>query len=977
MTFWRGQQINRWLWCVFAVPSLAWAASGGDTAVEASADHHSAGTQTGRAGDAIVAPAKPTHPRLLLTSRQLPAFRSRVQRSLRLGPAWQYIQNAANGMLDATPPGEDYARAGEGRHGNDCTVAQWYYRHLGNVAFAAFVTGDERLTAKGVDLLMAACAHDRWSSALSEDGRQVGSRQPAGLDTARMTIAVATAYDLLYPQLTDEQRTRVRQALVRNGIRPLMQGWEVDAGGASAEQGQPSTSNATMVCAGSAGVAALAVLGEEPEATQWVQIARDYTRAWLRDRGNDWFADAASTRDQPASAPESGPVDAAPDLNGGRGNRTACLHDAVWAVCCFADGLSRQTGEDLFELVPRDVLEQTAWTLMAWPESSGARRTSEGASYAGEGASSHGVRSSLMALGDCGASDAFPLLYAAMTRHRRDALAAWLCARVAPIPRDIRELVWLDENVPADTPDTAIPMRAFPGIGQVAMRNGWGPNTPAGAITFRQNRDHLDLGTFCLFGCGQPTLVESGSPACGSVIQDKYSPQSMAHNLVLVDGKSQAPADGQLLAAVGTSRITAASVQLAAAYPGTLTSWTRDLIMLPGGLAIVLDRLEANEPHRFDYVLHPYGAFRMPFPNASPGELLIGPEQSSTRIKLNSEAPFTVSQQDGFYLQTPQKYVRFDSPEPAKTRTYLMTCQWPTRSPTTRPVDVTPLAEGRWQVRRVAEDWRLMIRTGADASISSSTDARLVAVWDQGARSRERHALVLGGRRLGVDSRELMGATRPVHAAIEFGRPLYAHVWAGEPTRLSLAVEPGADNVFVNGKPVDAQHRGGHVLVDLSAGETHLVVSELSRYLPRPRSIVFDDLLAVSATVDAPAFQPGVIVRSSSCMSEGLLAVDGDANTGWSALPGTPMPQWLEVTLPAAKTISSIRLESGCPCKGHVEIWDPAKNEYASRGSFSTTADALSAIVGFDSVQTNRIKIVVEEVAPPADTASIDTLEWK
>ena len=97
-------------------------------------------------------------------------------------------------------------------------------------------------------------------------------------------------------------------------------------------------------------------------------------------------------------------------------------------------------------------------------------------------------------------------------------------------------------------------MAVFRGIGQVVMRSGWGPDTPAAAIKFRQNRGHLDIGTFYLFGSGQPTLIDSGSTSYGTPIYDDYSSQSIAHNLVLVDNKPQVRADGQLLAAVGTSR---------------------------------------------------------------------------------------------------------------------------------------------------------------------------------------------------------------------------------------------------------------------------------------------------------------------------------------------------------------------------------------------------------------------------------------
>ncbi|MBI4579370.1 MAG: discoidin domain-containing protein, partial [Planctomycetes bacterium] len=397
---------------------------------------------------------------------------------------------------------------------------------------------------------------------------------------------------------------------------------------------------------------------------------------------------------------------------------------------------------------------------------------------------------------------------------------------------------------------------------------------------------------------------------------------------------------------------------------------------LPGGLALVLDRLAGRGLHRFDLVLHPYWPLHVPYPNASPGELLVGADDP-TRIAVHSEAAFTISQHDGYYHQTPRKYVRFDTPEPSETRTYLMTCQWPQGAPgKPTPIEVSAIGPGRWQVRRVSEDWRLMVRTGADADANDSTDARLVAVWDQGENGRERHALVLAGRRLGVDNRELMRATRPIYAAIEFGRPTWAHVWAAEPTQLTLFIEPGADYVYLNGRPAEVTHRGKSINVDLPAGESTLTVSEVARFIPRPRSVWCDDLPATPMATNAPAFQPGMIARSSSCFPEALQAIDGDANTAWTSLPGLPMPQWIEVDLPSARSMTFVRVDSGRPGGGHVELWDPEQGRYVSVGEFTTTVDASHATVTFAPVQTDRFRVVIDRIEPPVASAAVQSVQW-
>jgi hypothetical protein len=911
------------------------------------------------AAEGFAVPARPVHPRLLLSATELDAFKRRVGRSPRLGPGWQYLLNAANGMLDTPPPAESYARAGAGQHGNYNIASHWYHRHLLNTGFAAYVTGDDRLAAKGVEILMAACAYERWLGPEFENPGHFNPPWHSALETAMMTTAVATGYDLLYERLTDAQRAAVQRSLVEKGIRPLVEDWADPVGASRLPRHQLPTGNWVMVCSSSAGVGALALLGEHPDAPRWTRLVRNRVRAWLRDRGGDWFADNPWPQGRPDPIPVIGPSEPNFGIDGGYKESITYMNYAMMYVCLFADGLRRAGGDNLFDDVPAGLLEPAAWSILAWPE---------------DGA----IQQSLVPFGDCGTTAAFPLLYAALTKHRRDPRAAWLNDRVVPIPQDIRELVWLDESVPGSEPDAAVPMARFRDIGQVVMRSGWGPDAPVAAIKFRQNRGHLDIGSFYLFGGGHPTLVDSGSSPYGSSIYNQYSSQSIAHNLVLVDNQPQVRADGQLLAAVGTSRVTAASGQLAAAYPGVLTSWTRDLVMLPGGLAVVLDRLSAREPHRFDLVLHPYWPFKQAYPVASPGEIWVG-EASPTRIRVHSEAAFKVSEQDGYYLTTPRKYLRLDTPEPTAERTYLTVCEWPARTPAQaqRPVEVSALAPGRWQVRSVSEHWRLMVRTGSEAGVNDSTDARLVAVWDEGEDCRERHALVLAGRRFGVDNRELMRSTRPLHAAIEFGRPLWAHLWAAEPTRVTLTADPEADFVFLNGVRVDPSRRGNSITLDIPAGESTVVAGPVPKHIPRPRSVVVDDLPAVSASVNAPAFQPGVTARSSSCVPEALLAIDGDANTGWHALPGMDLPQWIEVDLPATRKIGRVRIATGPASNGRVEWWSPAQKKYVVAGSFATTPERPSATVAIpDAPETDRLRVTVEATAGGA-TAGINSLEYE
>jgi hypothetical protein len=79
------------------------------------------------------------------------------------------------------------------------------------------------------------------------------------LDTAEMTHALAIAYDWLYDQWSEEQRTTIRQAIVAKGLKPGLDVYR------KASWWARSTHNWNQVCNGGMTMGALAIAGEERE----------------------------------------------------------------------------------------------------------------------------------------------------------------------------------------------------------------------------------------------------------------------------------------------------------------------------------------------------------------------------------------------------------------------------------------------------------------------------------------------------------------------------------------------------------------------------------------------------------------------------------------------------------------------------------------------------------------------------------------
>ncbi|MCU0490227.1 MAG: heparinase II/III-family protein, partial [Chloroflexaceae bacterium] len=129
-----------------------------------------------------------------------------------------------------------------------------------------------------------------------------------------------------------------------------------------------------------------------------------------------------------------------------------------------------------------------------------------------------------------------------------------------------------------------------------------------------------------------PWSPDAGTPPYGAELRGAWYAQTAAHNTVLVDGQSQQPGAGQLLAwQPGPS---GGSVKLAApaAFPGV--SFTR-AVALDGDTLHDTVELAASESHTFDWLLHCDGEFTLDGPAlaAADGPFDSGNASSWLRLK--------------------------------------------------------------------------------------------------------------------------------------------------------------------------------------------------------------------------------------------------------------------------------------------------------------------------------------------------------
>ena len=121
---------------------------------------------------------------------------------------------------------------------------------------------------------------------------------------------------------------------------------------------------------------------------------------------------------------------------------------------------------------------------------------------------------------------------------------------------------------------------------------------------------HPDKLSFLLYGAGQVMAPDPGSVSYSVPMQEKWFKQTVSHNTLVVDGKSQEPCVGQLEALVNGQTFDLVRVSADEAYDGVRMS--RTMLFFDNTL-LSIDRLTGEQHHTFDWVYHNRGQLRTNF----------------------------------------------------------------------------------------------------------------------------------------------------------------------------------------------------------------------------------------------------------------------------------------------------------------------------------------------------------------------------
>jgi hypothetical protein len=480
------------------------------------------------AADSPLRTLRPEHPRLLATEAGFKRLRDLVRDDAFAGPMFAKLQRQADAVLKQPPI--EHRLIGPRLLDQSRLCLDRVY----TLAMVYRLTGDRRYLDRAVREMKTAAGFADWNPSHF-------------LDVAEMTHALAIGYDWLHSDLSPEDRTVIRRAIVGKGLDEAIKiyqdhrWWTV------------VTHNWNQVCNGGIALGALAVAEDEPEKSAYIvgQSTESIRRAMA------------------SYAPEGGWAE-------GPGYWQYATSYNVY----YLDGLQTALGTD--------------FGLSALP----------GFAHAGDfRVYFQGPTGQTFNYADAhaGAGTAPEMFW--LARRFDQPVFAWdelrhLKANARPSALD---LLWY-------TPKSASPKEArwplsrmFRNVDVAFLRSDW-EDPKALWIAVKggdnhANHSHLDLGSFVLEKDGVRWALDLGSDDYnmpdyfGKLRFTYYRLKTESHNTVTVDGENQA----ERATAPMEMRDGAAVIDLSRAYPGKLTSWTRT-VRIDGASAAIADAISASSP---------------------------------------------------------------------------------------------------------------------------------------------------------------------------------------------------------------------------------------------------------------------------------------------------------------------------------------------------------------------------------------------
>jgi hypothetical protein len=219
----------------------------------------------------------------------------------------------------------------------------------------------------------------------------------------------------------------------------------------------------------------------------------------------------------------------------------------------------------------------------------------------------------------------------------------------------------------ARTDHSNLPLsKVYPKMGWALMRDSWEPTATLLAVKsgFTWNHAHADASTFLLMHKGKPLIIDSGTCNYGRPEYSSYYRQSVAHNVVLFDGKGQ-PAD---------------QISIGTRFRGSIINWFDSLglryigadatgpvsyiaernyrhFLWVGNLILVFDDIGTHRDVTLEWLVHTADVAR----HDGPRSILVKNNEASVLVTSVYPSEVKVEQRDGLEPGDPDKHRPYHS----------------------------------------------------------------------------------------------------------------------------------------------------------------------------------------------------------------------------------------------------------------------------------------------------------------------------
>ncbi len=560
-------------------------------------------------------------------------------------------------------------------------------------ALVAYLSGDAQARDAAKSALLTVVKWNTWAPPWFP-----AHGQPTYYPAGQLTAQVAFAYDLLYAQLSPDERASVRSGLIRLGIEPAYREYVLD------DRVLWNTSNWISHSVAGSLLAIAAMKGDDdaPDLDLYTNGLLDKLEGHL----------------------------AAAYLPGGSYGETISYQEFDLETLAPAlIALQRVFGLDYWK---HSYVKDSLW----YPISTLANPIDD-----------------CLDMGDTHCPHGRTI--APVVAESRNPVFRWFQDRFAPA--SLQDFLFSDDTL-ARKPPANPGSRYFPRKGFVVFRTGWQPDDTI--VLFRAgpdfNHNHADQGSFLLRALGENLITEGGyADYYKDPYYDSYFKQAAGHNTVLVNGDpaSQQVADTLTFSALHNSPeilnvITGANFdgvdsELEQVYRGRLQRFVRRIAFIKPDYVIVYDELVPATRAAFDWLLHLPDIARVETANDT---ALYTGHTASLAVRFLSPAALNLRLSDGYLPYTtfnpvapavvPQQPAVLNASTAASQDTIrFLTALVPARSPENARKSANSLRRIETQnwigvERTGASDERLLFRKGSvvqpSAFDSWSTDA---AAW--------------------------------------------------------------------------------------------------------------------------------------------------------------------------------------------------------------------------------------------------------